>query len=80
MRYAVSYDSVQEFILDNALTENDTILLHPSDYDNVAKEFVAENNLLIFRPVEVLGVKVLEDNADEVRRNNIMVMTTLAAS
>lgn len=74
MRYAISYDTVQEFILENDLTENDTIILHPYDYDILAAEFAAENNIMIYTSFNILGVPVVEDNADEVKKNHILVM------
>jgi len=79
MKSAVSYELVQEFILENNLTENDTIILHPADYDLVATEYIIENNLTIFRPVEILGTRIVEDTTGEVRKKHIYVMP-LAAS
>lgn len=79
MRIAISYDSVQEFILEQDLTENNTIVLHPSDYDVLAAEYAMENNIMIFRSFEILGVPVLEDTSDAVKKNQIVVMQ-LAAS
>lgn len=79
MRIAISYDSVQEFILENDLNENDNIILHPHDYDTLAAEFAAENNIMIYTSFKILGVPVLEDTADEVKKNHILVME-LAAS
>ena len=79
MRIAISYDSVQEYILENDLTENDTIVLHPADYDVLASEFAEENNIMIFRSFEILGIPVTEDTSDEVKKSQILVMQ-LAAS
>lgn len=79
MRRIINYESVHEFILENSLNENDTIMLHTDDYDTVATEFIIENNLVMYRPVEVLGTRIVEDTTGEVRRNNIFVMP-LAAS
>ncbi|MCO6148448.1 hypothetical protein [Flavobacterium sp. NRK1] len=79
MRLSISYDSLQEYILEHDLTENDAIVLHPRDYDAVASEYATENNIMIYRSFEILGVPVLEDTADEVKKNNIYVMP-LAAS
>lgn len=79
MKTAISYEMLQEFILDNNLTENDTILLHPFDYDLVATEYINENNLSMFRPVEILGTRVLEDTTDEVKRRHIYVMPLVAS-
>lgn len=79
MRLAISYGSVHEFIIENDLTENDTILLHPDDFDNVAQEYIAENNIMIFRSMEILGVDILEDTAGEVKRNHVYVMASVAS-
>lgn len=79
MRIAISYDMVQEYILENDLTDNDTIVLHPNDYDALAAEYAEENNIMIFRSFEILGIPVVEDTADEVKKNQIVVLQ-LAAS
>jgi hypothetical protein len=79
MRTAINYDSVQEFVLENNLTENDTIILHPYDFDVVATEFIIEHNLMMYRPIEVLGTRVIEDTSGEVRKNNIYVMPLVAS-
>lgn len=79
MRIAISYDTVQEFILENDLTENNSIVLHPADYDALVTEFAEENNIMIFRSFEILGIPVLEDTADEVKKSHIAVLQ-LAAS
>lgn len=79
MRIAISYDTVQEYILENDLTENDSIVLHPSDYDTLASEYAEENNIMIFRSLEILGIPVFEDTDNEVKRSQIVVMQ-LAAS
>ena len=79
MRIAISYDMVQEYILENDLTDNDTIVLHPNDYDALAAEYAEENNIMIFRSFEILGIPVVEDTADEVKKNQIVVLK-LAAS
>lgn len=79
MRIAISYDNVQEYILENDLSDNDSILLHPSDYEALAAEYAEENNIVIFRSLEILGIPVYEDTADEVKKNQIVVMQ-LAAS
>ncbi len=79
MRTIVSYERVQEFVLENNLDETNTIILHPYDYDIVATEFIIENNLIMYRPVEVLGTKILEDTSGEVKRNHIYVMPLVAS-
>ena len=79
MRFAISYGSVHEFIIENDLTENDSILLHPDDFDTVAQEYIAENNIMIFRSMEILGVDILEDTAGEVKRNHAYVMPSVAS-
>lgn len=79
MRTVINYEAMHEFVLENSLTEHDTIMLHPHDYDTVATEFIIENNLIMYRPVEILGTRILEDTSGEVKRNNVYVMP-LAAS
>jgi len=74
MRTAITYDLVQEYVLEHDLTENSTIVLHPADYDTVASEYADENNIVIFRSFEILGVPVMEDTEDEVKKNHIAVM------
>lgn len=78
MRYAISYDSIQEYVLDNDLKEDNIIVLHPDDYDIVATEFADENNVTIYRSFKVLGISVIEDTTHEVKRNNIFVMESTA--
>ncbi len=79
MKLAISYSSVMEYIIDNDLTENDTILLHPKDYDLVATQFAQEENIMIFRALEILGVTIQEDISDEVRRNSLLVLGAVAS-
>ncbi|RDI06939.1 hypothetical protein [Flavobacterium sp. AG291] len=74
MRIAISYDTIQEYILENDLNESDSIILHPADYDNLAAEYAEENNIMIFRSFEILGIQVIEDTEDEVKKNQIMVV------
>lgn len=79
MKSAITYEMIQEYILENNLTEYDTILLHPYDYDIVATEFIIDNNFVFYRPVEILGTRVAEDTTGEVKRNNIFVMPLVAS-
>lgn len=60
--------------MENDLSENDVIVLHPNDYDTVATEFIEENNFLIYRPFEVLGTRIIEDTNGDVKRNHINVL------
>ena len=79
MAFTVTYDSLHEYILEHNLMETDALVLHPEDYDIVAKDYISENNFMMYRPVEILGIRVVEDTEREVRRNQISVIT-LAAS
>lgn len=79
MRNSISYERVQEFVLENNLNESNTIVLHPYDYDIVATEFIIENNLIMYRPFEILGTRIVEDTSGEVKKNQIYV-AALAAS
>jgi len=75
MAFTVTYDSLHEYILEHNLTENDSLVLHPQDYDDVAKDYISENNFMMYRPVEILGIRVLEDTEKEVRRNQVAVIS-----
>lgn len=79
MKTAISYEMIQEYILEHNLTENDSIVLHPADYNTVATEYVIENYITIFRTVEILGVKIVEDATGELRRNHIYVTPLIAS-
>jgi len=80
MARTLNYEKVQEYILDNNLTENDTILLHPYDYEEVANEFFEEHNLFMYRPVEILGVSITEDTTGTAKKHTIYVLEQLVAS
>ena len=79
MRSIINYNWVQEYILDNNLSDGDTIALHPEDYDTVATEFIIEHNLIMYRPVEILGTRVLEDTSGEVKRSQVYVSPLVAS-
>jgi hypothetical protein len=79
MKTAISYDTIHEYVIENNLTENDTIILHPSDYDYVATEYIVENSLTMYRPVEILGTRIIEDTTGEIRKNHIYVMPLVAS-
>ncbi|MBY8962658.1 MULTISPECIES: hypothetical protein [Flavobacterium] len=79
MRRHICLDMLQEYILEHNLSEYETIILHPDDYDVIAAEFFNENELMIFRPVEVLGTKITEDTHGDVRRNQVMVLPAVAS-
>lgn len=79
MGRTLNYEKVQEYILDNNLTENDTILLHPYDYEEVAAEFFEEHNLFMYRPVEILGVSILEDTTGTAKKNTIYILEQAAS-
>lgn len=74
MKYAISYDTVKEFIYDNNLKQNDAIVLHPDSYDALAAEYASENNVVIFRSFDILGVLILEDLSDDIKKNQIFVI------
>jgi hypothetical protein len=79
MKSLINYEMLQGYIVENNLDESDTIILHPSDYDTVATEYIIENNLIMYRPVEILGTRIVEDTTGEVKRHHVYV-TELAAS
>lgn len=79
MKIRVSYEGIQQYVLENNLTGQDAIILHPDDYNNIATDHFNENNLMIFRPVEIFGTPVHEDTTGDVKRHEIYVVP-LAAS
>ena len=79
MRRHVTLEMLQEYVLDHNLSEYETIMLHPDDYDVIAAEYFNENELMIFRPVEILGTRILEDTHGEVRRNQVFVLPAVAS-
>jgi hypothetical protein len=74
MKFTICYESVQEFVLENNLTENDTLLLHPQDYDTVAKEYMDEHNLIMSRPIEIFGIRIMEDTSSDARKNYVTLL------
>ena len=80
MKTQVSYGMIQDYILENDLNDNDVIMLHPSDYDTVATEFISEHDLMIYKPVEILGISIVEDTTGDAKKNNIYLLQELYAS
>lgn len=79
MKAPITLDRLQEYIIDCNLNEMDTVMLHPEDFDNIVTEFFSENDLMIYRPVEILGTKIAEDLDGEVKRNQVLVLSPLAS-
>lgn len=80
MKITITYDLIQEYILDNNLSDGEVIMLHPSDYDTVADGFMAEHDLTIYMPVEILGISIIEDTTGTIRKNIIGTDEYLAVS
>lgn len=66
-----SIKSIRNFILDTGLAESDTLLLHPSDFDNLALEYRQTYKLSIEVPYFLLSVLIQEDKTAKVPINKV---------
>ncbi|WP_159802294.1 hypothetical protein [Flavobacterium sp. MK4S-17] len=71
MKKSIDLATVKKFILANALGENVMLMLHPSNFERIAKAAKANNtkNLLC-----VLGINVIADEENEVTEDEIDVL------
>ena len=67
----ITIKSIKDFILDNMLTENDTILLNRVNYDQIVLEYRTTYNESITVPYFLLQILVKEDNTNKVPVNRI---------
>lgn len=66
--------SLRDFILDNNLTENDTLILNQFDFDNLAVEYRETYNESIFVPYFLLRVLIREDNFNKIPLNRVGII------
>lgn len=64
---------MQEFILDNELTDSIMILLHPDSFDALALDYISIHET-IQRPFEILGITIDEDSTGTVRKNEVRIV------
>ena len=69
-----SIKSIRDFILDNDLTESDTLLLHQSDFDNLALEYRQTYKSSIEVPYFLLSVLIREDKTGKVPVNRVGII------
>lgn len=78
MKTPITLERLREYIVYNDLTHYDTIVLHPEDYGSVLNEFFTENDFAIYRSLEILGTKVVEDGDSYIKRSDFSVYSPVA--
>lgn len=66
----MSFEGMQEYIIDNELTDSVMIRLHPDSFDALAMDYIGIHET-IQRPFEILGITIEADATGEVPRNEI---------
>lgn len=69
----MSFEGMQEFIIDNELTDSVMITLHPDSFDALAMDYIGIHET-IQRPFEILGITIETDTTGEVPRNEIQII------
>ncbi len=69
----MSFEGMQEFILDNELTDSIMIVLHPDSFDALALDYISIHEA-IQRPFEILGIIIEEDKTGTVSMNEIKLV------
>ena len=70
----ITIKSIRDFILDNDLTENDTILLNQSNFDDIVLEYRVTYNNGISIPYFLLRVLIQNDNSGKVLLNRVGII------
>jgi len=70
----VTIKSLRDYILDNGLTENDTLLLNRENFDDIVLEYRATYRESITIPYFLLRVLIQEDNLGMVPSNRVGVI------
>lgn len=58
----ITYKSLRDFILDEELTENDSIKLNSLNFDDLILEFREFYNESFKEPIAILGININEDS------------------
>lgn len=66
--------SIREFIIDNALNEMEAIVLNQNNFDDLVLEYRDFYGTRMEVPFIYMGVRVLEEDANKVPINRIMVI------
>lgn len=70
----ITLDAMQNFIVDNELTDSIAISLHPESFDELVMDYLDANGLLLQRPFEILGIEILQDVTGFVARNEVKLL------
>lgn len=70
----ITIKSLRDFILDNNLTDHDTLMLNQVDFDNIIIEFRAIYNEGIIIPYYLIGVLIEVDSLGRVPFNRIGII------
>ncbi len=64
---------MQEYIIDNELTDSVMIALHPESFDTLALDYIRIHET-IQRPFEILGIEIMEDTSGTVQKNQVRIV------
>jgi len=67
----ITIKSLRDYILENKLREIDTILLHPSNFDDIVIEYLDTYNSSIQLPYFLIGVLIGEDMENSIPKNRV---------
>lgn len=70
----ITIKSLRDFILDNGITERDTIVLNSKNFDDIVLEYRAVYKESITVPYLLLGVLIDEDGSNVVSKNTVIVI------
>lgn len=66
--------TIRNFIIDNELTENDTIILNSSNFDDIILEYRQTYNEGIILPFYLLRILIMEDFSTRVKLDRIKIV------
>ncbi|MCW4468444.1 hypothetical protein OGH69_05665 [Flavobacterium sp. MFBS3-15] len=73
MHRLMSFEGMQEYIIDNELTDSVMIALHPESFDTLALDYIRIHET-IQRPFEILGIEIIEDTSGTVQKNQVRIV------
>ncbi|WP_294734848.1 hypothetical protein [uncultured Flavobacterium sp.] len=73
----ITYEGMQNFILENELTDSVAITLHPDNFDDLVMDYLDFNGNQIERPFEILGIEIVQDTSGDVSKNKIVFLSTV---
>jgi hypothetical protein len=74
----ITYETMQNFILEKELTDSVALSLHPDSFDDLVMDYLDFNNNQIERPFEILGIEIMQDSTGAVAKNNVQILTVVA--